>query len=115
MRLQTRSCKIASEKQAFVKLKRMMQHLMIHLRRWKMLASNSLIWRKHLKMSLLKMSQLLMTCLCQHRSHLADFLPIDAHVQHESDDEEDSQSEVSKVLVKSNPLQLRASVDTLMN
>ena len=56
-----------------------------------------------------------MTCLWQHKSHLADFLPIDVHVQHESDDEEDSKSEVSKVLVKSNPSQLRASVDTLMN
>ena len=28
-----------------------------------------LIWIKHLKMSLLRMSHLLMTCLCQHKSH----------------------------------------------
>ena len=46
---------------------------------------------------------------------LAGFLPIDVHAQHESDDEEDSQSEVSEVLVKPNPSQLRAAIDTLMN
>ena len=34
---------------------------------------------------------------------LADFLPIDVHAQHESNDEEESQSEVSEVLVKPNP------------
>ena len=46
---------------------------------------------------------------------LADFLPIDAHAQHEFDDEEDSQSEVSEALVKPNPSQLRAAIDTSMN
>ena len=46
---------------------------------------------------------------------LADFLHIDVHAQHESDDEEESQSEVSEVLVKPNLSQLRAAIDTLMN
>ena len=46
---------------------------------------------------------------------LAGFLPIDVHPQHESDHEEDSQSEVSEVLVKPNKSQLRAAIDTLMN
>jgi len=45
---------------------------------------------------------------------LADFLPIDVDVQHDSD-EDDSQSEVFEVLVKPNPSQLRAAIDTLMN
>ena len=46
---------------------------------------------------------------------LAGFLPIDVYAQQESDDEEESQSEVSKVLVKPNPSQLRAAIDTSMN
>ena len=46
---------------------------------------------------------------------LAGFLSIDVHAQHESDDEEESQSEVFEVLVKPNPSQLRAAIDTLMN
>ena len=46
---------------------------------------------------------------------LAGFLPIDVHAQHEPDDEEDPQSEVSEVLVKPNPSQLRAAIDTLKN
>ena len=46
---------------------------------------------------------------------LAGILPIDVHAQHVSDDEEDSQSEVSEVLVKPNSSQLRAAIDTLMN
>ena len=46
---------------------------------------------------------------------LVGFLPIDVHTQHESDDEGDSQSEISEVLVKSNSSQLRAAIDTLMN
>jgi len=45
---------------------------------------------------------------------LADFLPIDVDVQHDSD-EDDSQSEVFEVLVKPNPSQLCAAIDTLMN
>ena len=45
---------------------------------------------------------------------LADILPIDVDVQHDSD-EDDSQSEVFEVLVKPNPSQLRAAIDTLMN
>ena len=45
---------------------------------------------------------------------LADFLPIDVDVQHDSD-EDDSQSEVFKVLVKPNLSQLRAAIDMLMN
>ena len=46
---------------------------------------------------------------------LAGFLPIDVHAQHKSDDEENSQSEVSEVLVKSNQSQLRAAIDTSMS
>ena len=47
---------------------------------------------------------------------LAGFLPIDVHAQHESDDEEDSQSEVSEVLVQPNPSRLCAAIiDTLIN
>ena len=46
---------------------------------------------------------------------LTGFLPIDVHAQHESDDEVESQSEASEVLVKPNPSQLRAAIDTLMN
>ena len=46
---------------------------------------------------------------------LADFLSIDVHAQNESNAEEDSQYEVSEVLVKPNPSQLRAAIDTLMN
>ena len=38
---------------------------------------------------------------------LAGFLPIEVNAQHKFDDEKDSQSEVSKVLVKPNPSQLR--------
>ena len=45
---------------------------------------------------------------------LADFLPIDVDVQHDSD-EDDSQSEVFEVLFKPNPSQLRAAIDTLIN
>ena len=41
-------------------------------------------------------------------------MPIDVDVQHDSD-EDDSQSEVFEVLVKPNPSQLRAAIDTLMN
>ena len=46
---------------------------------------------------------------------LACFLPIDVHVKHDSNDKEESQSEVFQVLVKPNPSQLRAAIDTLMN
>ena len=47
---------------------------------------------------------------------LVGFLSIDVHAQHQSDDEEESQSEVSEVLDKPNPpSQLRAAIDTLMN
>ena len=67
LRLQTRPCKITSKKQVFVRLKRMMQYLMIHSPCWKIPSRNSLIWTKHLKMSLLRMSHLLMTRLCQHK------------------------------------------------
>ena len=39
----------------------------------------------------------------------------DIHAQHKSDDEEESQSEVSKVLAKPNPSQLLWAIDTLIN
>ena len=45
---------------------------------------------------------------------LADLLAVDIDDQHESD-EHNSQSEVSEVLVKPNPSQLRTAVDTLIN
>ena len=40
---------------------------------------------------------------------------VDVHAQHKSDDEEESQSEVSEVLIKPSLPQLRAAIDTLMN
>ena len=46
---------------------------------------------------------------------LVGFLPVDVHAQHESEYEEDFQSEVSEVLVKPNSSQLHAAIDTLMN
>ena len=46
---------------------------------------------------------------------LAGFLAIDFHAEHESDNEEDSQSELSEVLVEPNPSELHAAIDTLMN
>ena len=45
---------------------------------------------------------------------LSGLLAVDIDDQHESD-EGDSQSEVSEVLVKPNPSQVRAATDTLMN
>ena len=46
---------------------------------------------------------------------LACFLPINLYAQQEYDAEEDFQPEVSEVLVKPNPSQLFAVIDTLMN
>ena len=45
---------------------------------------------------------------------LPGLLAVDIDDQHESD-EDDSQSEVSEVLLKLNPSQVRAAIDTLMN